>query len=398
MILHAASLNHNEDALSGLAEANASAARSLAQLDGLPEEPAMQAARSAIWRGAIDQRLADGEGARALNLFAQAKGALVPADQRALEVPIQAARTDAAADAWIVRETANEGEPLAVRPSASLRAGVQADATLSPTEKATTLAKIEARDSAQESNRVATVQGLDDRLGVASQALATQPSAYKAGTLAAIADGYDAASEPDEANAVRRVALQETFLLPFTRSSVAAQQRLIETLPEADERAAAEAIQDRQREAFAKDAFTAGTALYPEVGPPMPIDNLAGRIAQARTIAAYRGSPVAPYTAGEIAAMRYQLAKGAPQEREAVRRQLNALPDDMKVAALTLPKPEPPPPWEMFPDFRPPAPPEPPKPPRPTIFPPDFTEPPPPPPPPPPPREVPAPEWGNEAA
>jgi hypothetical protein len=112
--LRAAGLKHNEDVLPGLAEAHATAAQSLAQLDGVPEEPAMQAARSAIWRGAIDQRLADGQGARALDLFERAKDVLVPADQRALEVPLQVARTDAAADTWIAREQAKPGEPLVV--------------------------------------------------------------------------------------------------------------------------------------------------------------------------------------------------------------------------------------------------------------------------------------------
>ena len=115
----------------------------------MPEEPAMQAARSAVWRGAINQRLADGEGARALDLFEQAKGTLVPADQRALEVPMEAARTEAAADQWIAREAGKDGEPLATR--------LQADTGLSPTEKATALAKIEARDSAEESARITAI-------------------------------------------------------------------------------------------------------------------------------------------------------------------------------------------------------------------------------------------------
>jgi hypothetical protein len=113
--LRAAGLRHNEDVLLGLAGAHAQAARALARLDGMPEEPAMAAARSAVWRSAIDQRLADGEEARALDLFERAKDVLVPADQRALEVPIQAARTDLAADQWIAREVGKDGEPLSVR-------------------------------------------------------------------------------------------------------------------------------------------------------------------------------------------------------------------------------------------------------------------------------------------
>src|SRR5882762_3966413 len=180
LILRTARLKHDEGALGGLAEAHATAARSLAQLDGTAEEPAMQAARSAIWRSAIDQRLAAGEGRRAFVLFERAKGHLVPADQRALEVPLQAGRTDAAADAWIAREQATPGEPLASR--------LQADERLSSAEKAAALAKIEAQQSAQESARIATVKGLDDSLEDSSRTLATTPAAYKPGTLAAIAN------------------------------------------------------------------------------------------------------------------------------------------------------------------------------------------------------------------
>jgi hypothetical protein len=237
LILQAASLKHNEDALGGLAEANATAARSLARLDGLPEEPAMQAGRSAIWRSAIDQRLTDGEGTRALGLFEQAKGELVPADQRALEVPIQVARTDAVADAWIEREQGKPGEPLSVR--------LQANKELSSTEKATVLAKIEAQDSAKESARVATVRGLDDKLEATADSLATKAGNYKPGTLAALANAYEDAGEPAKAGAIRRLAQREGFLQSFARGSAAAQQRLIDSLPDGEDRAAAEAIQER---------------------------------------------------------------------------------------------------------------------------------------------------------
>ena len=210
----------------------------------------------------------------------------------------------------------------------------QADNDLSPAEKATTQAKIEARDSATESARVATVKGLDDRLGAATRGLATQPAAYRPGTLAALANAYDDAGESNKADSARRMALQEGFLLPFARSGAATQQRLIDSLPEDEDRAAAEAIQRRQAEAFAQDPFTAGTALYPDVGPPAPINDLSDRIAQARTIAAYRGIPVAPFTTNELATLRRKLVDGTPQERDALTAQLDALPEDMK-AALT---------------------------------------------------------------
>jgi hypothetical protein len=158
------------------------------------------------------------------------------------------------------------------------------------------------------------------------------PPPISPGTLAAIANGYEDAGDPDKAAATRRLALREGFLLPFAKSSAAAQQRLIESLPDGEDRATAEAIQDRQGEAFAQDPFTADTTLYPDVGPPAPINDLTERIAQARTIAAYRGIPVAPFTANELATLRQKLVDGTPQEREALLAQVNSLPEDMKAA------------------------------------------------------------------
>ncbi len=324
LIGRAAELEHNNDAkLVGLADANAGTAQVLAHLEGLPDELAMQAARSAVWRRAIGQRLAAGQNTEAIGLFHRVNDQLTPKDQRDLDVPIQAARTDASADTWLAREQDKPGEPLPYR--------VQADPDLSPDEKAATLAKIEARESAKESARIATLQGLDDKLDVASDALATKPDRYKPGTLADLANAYEDAGEPAAAGKVRRLAQRESFLRAFAQSSVDAQQRQIDGLPDGEDRAAAEAIRDRQAEAFAKDPFATGTALYPDVGPPRPIDDLEGRVAQARTIAAYRGIPVVPFTAGELATMRRQLA-GTPEERAAVLTRINGLPDDMKPA------------------------------------------------------------------
>ena len=128
--LRLAELEHGDDSiLPSIAEANASVAGSLARIRGEPEEPAVLAACSAVWRNAIDQRLAKGQSASALDLFGRVQDQLLSADQRTLEVPIQAARTDVATDQWIARETAKPGEPLITR--------VQADTGLSPSEKAT---------------------------------------------------------------------------------------------------------------------------------------------------------------------------------------------------------------------------------------------------------------------
>src|SRR5215831_1485033 len=155
--LRLAELEHGDDSiLPSIAEANASVAGSLARMRGEPEEPAMLAARSAVWRNAIDQRLANGQSASALDLFGRVQNQLVPADQRTLEVPIQTARTDVATDQWIAREAGRPGEPLVAR--------VQADAELAPAAKAVVLAKVEADNSAREAARVAKLKGLDDKL------------------------------------------------------------------------------------------------------------------------------------------------------------------------------------------------------------------------------------------
>jgi hypothetical protein len=177
--------------------------------------------------------------------------------------------------------------------------------------------------------------GLDDRLAATSRAIATQPATYRPGTLSVIANAYDDAGEAAKAADARQLALLEPVLLPFARSSAAAQQRQIDALPE-EARPAAQAIQRHQEEAFAKDPFAAGTALYPEVGAPVAVDDIVGRITQARTIAAYRGIPVAPFTADEIANMHRTLADGTAQQREALLTMVNALPGDMKAAVVPV--------------------------------------------------------------
>jgi hypothetical protein len=81
LIERAAALDHDDDAkLLGLAAANAGAAEVLARLNGEPEEPARRAARSAVWRSALEQRLETGKRAEALALFERIRGELSPAD------------------------------------------------------------------------------------------------------------------------------------------------------------------------------------------------------------------------------------------------------------------------------------------------------------------------------
>jgi hypothetical protein len=213
----AAEFEHDNDGkIGGLADAHASAAIELARMDGIapdsPEEAAaILGARSRILRTAIGQRLATGNDAQALEMFERVKDELAPRDRRDLDVPIQIAATDRAADAWIARETTRPGEPLSTR--------VRVDSDLSPFEKATVLTKIAARDSVRESARFATVKGLDDKLDAARRTIARAPADYRTGTLSAIAEAYDAAGDPDKAAGARRLALHEGLLLPFARAA-----------------------------------------------------------------------------------------------------------------------------------------------------------------------------------
>jgi hypothetical protein len=201
-------------------------------------------------------------------------------------------------------------------------------------------AKIAVRESADESRRFATVKGLDDQLAAATAAIATQPSAYRIGTLAALAAAYDGAGAPEQAAETRWLALLEPLFLPFARLGVAAQQRHLENLT-GSERAFAEGIVRRQTDAFDRDPYAAGTALYPGVGAPAPIQNIDRRITQARMIAERRGIPVAPFTANDVGGIRESLSDGPPEERHALLTHLNALPDDMKAALAPLLAPPP---------------------------------------------------------
>ena len=143
LIQHAAELEHNNgDKLAGLAEAHASAAQELARMNGEPEAAAMDAARSAIWRTAIDQRLGNGNGPQAIDLFDQVKNQIAPDDHLSLDGPLQVARNDQAANQWIANQTGTDGPSLQDRAAA--------DPALPPDTKLIVRAKLDARDSAEE--------------------------------------------------------------------------------------------------------------------------------------------------------------------------------------------------------------------------------------------------------
>src|SRR6185437_7742557 len=185
-----------------------------------------------ILRTAIEQRIANARGAQAIDLHDRMADALTPADRRALELPIAAARDDTATDAWLAREAGADGPPLIDR--------VALDDGLTDTQRLILRAKIAARESVAESHRVATVKGLDDQLAAATQAIATQPSQYRIGTLNALAKAYEDASAPEQAADTRRLATQEAVLRLFAQAGVAAQQRALPDLS-GPERAMAEA-------------------------------------------------------------------------------------------------------------------------------------------------------------
>ena len=99
-------------------------------------------------------------------------------------------------------------------------------------------------------------------------------------------------------------------------------------------------IQQKQKAAFDKDAFAAGTDLYPDVGKAAPIpwdakpDDLMGvfaaRASQARLISAKReGIPVVPFTDPEMAQLRQHLEQSPPDRQASIMSTLSLLPPDM---------------------------------------------------------------------
>jgi hypothetical protein len=334
LIQRAAELEHDNDGkILGLAEANAFAAREGARMDGIasdsPEEAnAILGARSDILRRAIDERIANRKGLQALALFDQIKDELSPPDLRRLHVPIEAARNDAAVDAWLQREATKPGPLLTDRAAA--------DPALSPDQRAIATARAMAQESAHESDRIAAIQGLDDQFASARRTLATAPSTQSVGTFSTLTNGYAAAGAPEKAAEAGRVAALDPFLRVFAQASPDRQQRLIYALSTRD-RPAAEAIQYAQSEAFARDAFDAGTKLYPDVGPAVPVADMEGRIRQARMIAARRqGIPVAPFTAEDIQNLQRGPVDRLSGNGDPALERISALPADMQQATLAL--------------------------------------------------------------
>jgi hypothetical protein len=329
LIQRTAELEHdNDDKILGLAEANATAAREGARMDGIaadsPEEAAaILGARSDILRRAIDERIANRKGGQALALFDQVKDQLAPDDRWALETPVQATRDDQLANQWIDHERKTDGPPLQQR--------VESDPDLPSAVKPIVRAKVDARESADESARAAKVQALDDELHEAARIQVFDPNAYRPGTFARLAADYTAVGESERAAFARRMAAQDAFIVPFAQGSAEKQQRIINELQPGELRDSAIAIRDGQAQSFGHDPFAAGTTIYKEVGAPVPIDDIEGRIRQARQISQLRGGiVVTPFTVREIDDMRRILATGSQADKQAIRDRLAALPADMR--------------------------------------------------------------------
>jgi hypothetical protein len=158
------------------------------------------------------------------------------------------------------REAKTDGPPLQER--------LDTDPDLQSDAKPIVRAKLDARESADESARVAKVQALDDEAREALRILPKDPGAYQPGTFARLSDAYDTAGEPQKAAEMRQLALQEPLLRAFAQSSPDQQQKLIDSLPPQD-RSAAEAVQGDQSEAPAREASRTVAAFNADVGLPV---------------------------------------------------------------------------------------------------------------------------------
>jgi hypothetical protein len=217
------------------------------------------------------------------------------------------------------------------RASTANQQRVESDPDVPSDVKPIVRAKVDARESADESARAAKVQALDDELHEAARIQVFNPNAYRPGTFARLAADYASAGEPERAGFAQRMAAQDAFVVPFAQASAEKQQGMIDGLQPGELRDSAIAIRDGQAQSFEHDPFAAGTTIYKEIGAPVPIDDIEGRIRQARQISHLRGGiAVMPFTLGEIDVMRRILATGSEQDKQAVRDRLAAIPADMR--------------------------------------------------------------------
>src|SRR6185437_8473913 len=96
---------------------------------------------------------------------------LAPDDHLQLDGPLQVARNEQAANQWIASQNGSDDRPRQDRAAV--------DPNLPPDSKLIVRAKLDSRDSPQESSRVATAKALDDQMADTIRPLATAPNTYK---------------------------------------------------------------------------------------------------------------------------------------------------------------------------------------------------------------------------
>ena len=310
-------------AVEALANASESSARDHARASGFrPDSPEAQAevdsARSSIFRHAIDASLAKSQPRAALALYAKAKDHL----GEQLTTEMKDVAMDVEAEDWIRRQ---DGELTPETAAAALTAP-----DLSPQARRRAYQKMQALIVGTENARAAEVERLDVDFATATKDLATDPSNFKRGTLASLADGYQRADETDIAAMLRAQAEQESFLRGYAQSPAQAQQRILGTLPESEDRTLLLEIDRHQAETFAKDPWAAGTSIYPDVGAPKPPSDLPGRMEQARLISKHRdGIEVLPFSGDEISKLRKELPAAPPEQQDNMLKELATLPPEI---------------------------------------------------------------------
>ena len=321
MLRAEAAFDHNDpDKIESLAMVAEQAAAHEARLGGHDDPGALASERrNAVWRSAIEANLAKGQPREALALYDRSKGSL----GEAMTTEMKDVATDVEAEDWVRRQ---EGAPTQETADAAL-----ADPDLSPAARLRAYQKVQADIAGRENARVAEVERLDAAVASTTKTLATDPSRYRRGTLASLADGYQKAGETDTAAMLRAQAEQESFLRGYAQSPAQAQQRILASLPESVDRTLLEQIGKHQAEAFAKDPWSAGTSIYPDVGAPKPPSDLPGRMDQARLISRHRGGiEVLPFSGGEIATLRKNIpAAPAKEQTDTLKELAKMLPPEI---------------------------------------------------------------------
>ena len=231
LIQRAAELEHdNDDKIMGLAEANATAAGEGARMDGIAADSPEEAAAilgCALGHPAQGHRRAHRQPQRppGAGPVRPGQGPARAGRPPGARHPVQATRLDQAADQWITRETGTDGPPLQER--------LDADPDLPSAAKPIVRAKLDARESADESTRVAKVQALDDELHRGLHAPDLQSECLQAGHVRRLANAYEARRRAERAEFARRMSGQDTFIATFTQLSSEKQRQTIDDWPRA---------------------------------------------------------------------------------------------------------------------------------------------------------------------